>query len=82
MTAVESQARTKRFADDADRWRAVRERDPAADDEFYYSVRTTGVYCRPTCPSRLAKRDNVRFHSTSARRRARRVPALQALPAG
>lgn len=31
---------------------------------FYYSVRTTGVYCRPSCAARLARRENVRFHST------------------
>jgi AraC family transcriptional regulator of adaptative response/methylated-DNA-[protein]-cysteine methyltransferase len=64
MTAVKATPRASRFADDASRWRAVRERDPAADDAFYYSVRTTGVYCRPTCPARLAKRCNVRFHLT------------------
>jgi AraC family transcriptional regulator, regulatory protein of adaptative response / methylated-DNA-[protein]-cysteine methyltransferase len=40
-------------------------RDPGADGRFYYSVRTTGVYCRPACPSRLARRENVRFHATS-----------------
>lgn len=52
------------FASDEDRWRAVADRDPAADGAFYYSVRTTGVYCRPTCPSRLALRKNVQFHAT------------------
>ena len=67
MTAVKDRSpHAIQFADDASRWRAVRERDPAADDEFYYSVRTTGIYCRPSCPARLAKRDNVRFHSTRA----------------
>lgn len=39
-------------------------RDPAADGAFVYSVRTTGVYCRPTCAARLALRKNVRFHAT------------------
>lgn len=51
---------------DEDRWTAVRRRDPAADDQFYYSVSTTGVFCRPSCPSRLAKRKNVSFHDTFA----------------
>ena len=37
-------------------------RDAAADGRFYYSVRTTGVYCRPSCPARTAKPENVRFH--------------------
>jgi AraC family transcriptional regulator of adaptative response/methylated-DNA-[protein]-cysteine methyltransferase len=32
--------------------------------KFYYSVTTTGVYCRPTCPSRLPHRENVRFHNS------------------
>lgn len=64
MTAVKPSPLARRFADDASRWRAVRRRDRAADGEFYYSVRTTGVYCRPTCPSRPAKRVNVRFHRT------------------
>ena len=45
-------------------WRAVQTRDRRFDGTFYYSVSTTGVYCRPSCPSRLAKRENVRFHAT------------------
>jgi AraC family transcriptional regulator of adaptative response/methylated-DNA-[protein]-cysteine methyltransferase len=44
------------------RWQAVLARDAAADGRFYYSVRTTGVYCRPSCPARTAKPENVRFH--------------------
>ncbi|MBL6749781.1 MAG: bifunctional DNA-binding transcriptional regulator/O6-methylguanine-DNA methyltransferase Ada [Nevskia sp.] len=46
------------------RWAAVVARDPAADGTFYYSVRTTGVYCRPSCAARLARPENVRFHDT------------------
>ena len=46
------------------RWKAVVERDAAFDGAFVYSVRTTGVYCRPSCPSRLAKPENVAFHAT------------------
>src|SRR5262245_5023880 len=41
-------------SDDA-RWAAVLRRDRAADDQFFYSVRTTGVYCRPSCASRTAR---------------------------
>jgi AraC family transcriptional regulator, regulatory protein of adaptative response / methylated-DNA-[protein]-cysteine methyltransferase len=52
------------YATDQRRWRAVTHRDPASDGVFYYSVKTTGVYCRPTCPSRLPRRENVRFHAT------------------
>jgi len=55
---------TARFAGDADRWQAVVHRDPAADGAFWYSVRTTGVYCRPSCASRPARRENVAFHAT------------------
>ena len=54
------------FSTDAERWTAVMRRDPAADGVFFYSVRTTGVYCRPSCAARLAKRENVRFHATCA----------------
>src|SRR5512143_3374921 len=43
------------------RWQAVLRRDPRADGEFVYAVRTTGVYCRPSCPSRAARRENVTF---------------------
>jgi len=49
--------------DDA-RWAAIVARDGAADGRFYYSVRTTGVYCRPSCGARLPRRENVAFHST------------------
>lgn len=46
------------------RWTAVLERDATADGRFVYSVRTTGVYCRPSCPSRPARPENVAFHAT------------------
>src|SRR4029077_10958099 len=52
------------FAGDEQRWAAVVRRDPAADGEFYYAVRTTGVYCRPSCAARLARHENVSFHLT------------------
>lgn len=42
-------------------WTAVRERDAAWDGVFVYAVRSTGIYCRPTCPSRRPKREGVRF---------------------
>ena len=46
------------------RWAAILKRDASADGTFYYSVRTTGVYCRPSCAARLARPENVEFHST------------------
>jgi AraC family transcriptional regulator of adaptative response/methylated-DNA-[protein]-cysteine methyltransferase len=48
------------------RWPSVVARDREADGQFYYSVQTTGVYCRPSCAARLAKPENVRFHDTCA----------------
>ena len=54
----------QQFVSDQDRWSAVVRRDAAADDVFYYSVSTTGVYCRPSCASRLARRQHVQFHAT------------------
>ena len=48
------------------RWAAVVARDRDADGTFYYSVKTTGVYCRPSCGARLANPGNVRFHRTVA----------------
>ena len=48
------------------RWSAVVARDPAAEGTFFYSVKTTGIYCRPSCPSRPARPENVQFHLTAA----------------
>lgn len=47
------------------RWAAVMARDALADGRFFYSVRTTGVYCRPSCAARLAKPENVAFHASA-----------------
>jgi AraC family transcriptional regulator of adaptative response/methylated-DNA-[protein]-cysteine methyltransferase len=54
------------FLDNEARWNAVCRRDTAADGIFFYSVRTTGVYCRPSCGARLARRENVDFFETCA----------------
>ncbi|HEX4422814.1 MAG TPA: bifunctional DNA-binding transcriptional regulator/O6-methylguanine-DNA methyltransferase Ada [Kofleriaceae bacterium] len=48
------------------RWAALRARDPRADGSFFYSVKTTGVYCRPSCAARPARPENVAFHATAA----------------
>jgi AraC family transcriptional regulator of adaptative response/methylated-DNA-[protein]-cysteine methyltransferase len=48
------------------RWARVVARDKTTDGEFWYSVATTGIFCRPSCPSRLANPKNVRFHATVA----------------
>lgn len=44
------------------RWQYVLARDPASDGDFVYGVKTSGVYCRPSCPSRQAKPHNVTFY--------------------
>jgi AraC family transcriptional regulator of adaptative response/methylated-DNA-[protein]-cysteine methyltransferase len=46
------------------RWAAVQRRDAQADGVFYYSVRSTGVYCRPSCGARAPVRSNVDFHAS------------------
>jgi AraC family transcriptional regulator of adaptative response/methylated-DNA-[protein]-cysteine methyltransferase len=48
------------------RWSHVVARDGSADETFWYSVATTGIYCRPSCPSRTANPKNVHFHDTIA----------------
>ena len=53
-------------ADDDAKWAALKARDAQADGSFVYSVRTTGVYCRPSCPARPARPENVAFHATCA----------------
>ncbi len=64
------------------RWQAVVNRDPAADGQFVYSVRSTGVYCRPSCPSRPARRENVSFHvNGAAAERAGYRPCKRCKPA-
>jgi AraC family transcriptional regulator of adaptative response/methylated-DNA-[protein]-cysteine methyltransferase len=47
------------------RYQAIRRRDPQAEGRFFYAVRTTGVYCRPTCAARLPRPENVEFHATA-----------------
>jgi AraC family transcriptional regulator of adaptative response/methylated-DNA-[protein]-cysteine methyltransferase len=42
-------------------WRAVEARDARSDGRFVYAVRSTGIYCRPSCPSRRPRRDRVQF---------------------
>lgn len=77
--------RIRRYADADARWAAVVGRDPRADDAFWFAVRTTGIYCRPSCPSRRPRRENVvYFASPAAAERAgfracrRCAPALEA----
>lgn len=48
------------------RWSSVQARDKSADGQFVYSVKTTGIYCRPSCAARQARPENVRFHPSCA----------------
>jgi AraC family transcriptional regulator of adaptative response/methylated-DNA-[protein]-cysteine methyltransferase len=58
-------ATTAMTADEA-AWRAVSRRDRSQDGRFVYAVTSTGIYCRPSCPSRRPRRDRVRFFPTPA----------------
>ncbi|QDI91460.1 hypothetical protein EPH95_09920 [Salicibibacter halophilus] len=42
-------------------WTAIVDNDSAYDDKFFYGVRTTGVFCRPSCKSRVPKKENIRI---------------------
>ena len=65
MTQVTQEPRPldTRLLSDDDRYEAIARRDASVDGDFFYSVRTTGVYCRPSCAARLANRVNVAFHA-------------------
>lgn len=69
MLAKTSRPPLRSVADDP-RWARVVARDKSADGQFWYSVSTTGVYCRPSCPSRTASPRNVLLHPTLASARA------------
>jgi AraC family transcriptional regulator, regulatory protein of adaptative response / methylated-DNA-[protein]-cysteine methyltransferase len=71
MTTME-RPKTRIKADVADdpRWARIVARDRSADGHLWYSVATTGVYCRPSCPSRIAKPGNVALHDTLAAAKA------------
>ncbi|RDW94319.1 hypothetical protein BP5796_00082 [Coleophoma crateriformis] len=58
------------FTTASSRWAALQSRDPRASDAFIYSVITTKIYCRPTCPSRLARRANIIFHQDATEAKA------------
>lgn len=63
-TSAETAIEKSRSTEQDPRWRRVLSRDRTADGSFWYSVATTGVYCRPSCPSRTANPKNVSFHGS------------------
>ena len=71
MTPLAATARSLFEPTDAARWQSVLERDPLADGVFVYAVRSTRIFCRPSCPSRRPRRSQVSFfQSPEAARRA------------
>jgi AraC family transcriptional regulator of adaptative response/methylated-DNA-[protein]-cysteine methyltransferase len=62
---IRSEALASKTASDP-RWAAVVARDRGADGRFFYSVETTGVFCRPSCGARTPRPENVAFHATPA----------------
>ncbi|MCY6380292.1 bifunctional DNA-binding transcriptional regulator/O6-methylguanine-DNA methyltransferase Ada [Hoeflea prorocentri] len=55
----------KQALSENDRWQAVSQRDASADGQFVFAVRTTGIYCRPSCSSKAALRRNVAFYDSA-----------------
>src|SRR3954464_5700920 len=53
-----------RSLDPSTAWRAVESRDASYDGRFVYGVSSTGIYCKPSCPSRRPSRANVSFHDS------------------
>ena len=72
MTLTPPELRTSTLPSVADdpRWARIVARDKTADGQLWYSVATTGVYCRASCPSRLANPKNVQLHDSLASAKA------------
>ena len=63
---ITAQAKPANSVEHDPRWARVLARDPSADGQFVYAVKTTGVYCQPSSPSRLPRPENVEFFDTPA----------------
>jgi AraC family transcriptional regulator of adaptative response/methylated-DNA-[protein]-cysteine methyltransferase len=65
------------------RWTALISKNKESDGDFFYSVRTTGVYCRPSCGARMPRPENVEFHATTGDAEAAGFrPCQRCQPAG
>jgi AraC family transcriptional regulator of adaptative response/methylated-DNA-[protein]-cysteine methyltransferase len=64
-TPITTHAAIPAFSTDDARWKAVQARDPGADGQFVYAVKTTGIYCRPSSSARLPGRENVVFFDSA-----------------
>ncbi len=81
MPRTVSTAEPSRHTEDDPRWHFVLARDAARDGEFVFAVSTTGVYCRPSCPSRRPRRGNVEFFARPEQaERAGYRPCLRCRP--
>src|SRR5258708_36214474 len=81
MTSVKPMQQSPPARNADPRWTAIATRDKRSDGEFFYSVRATGVYCRPSCAARPARRENVEFHATAEEaERARFRPCKRCRP--
>jgi len=82
-TAAATNPTPRQDVSDDPRLASISARDKTADGQFWYSVASTGVYCRPSCPSRTANRANVRIHdSVDSARAAGFRPCLRCDPDG
>ena len=91
MEVIHERERKARNVDDTDapnplseeQWQAVSGNDASFDGQFYYAVRTTRIFCRPSCKSRLPKRDNIRgFETTEQALAAGYRPCKRCRPTG
>ena len=60
-------------------WQQVLARDSSADGQFFYAVKSTKIYCKPSCASRKPTRKNVTVLPDGSRRGDRRLPRLSPL---
>ncbi len=64
-----------------EQWRAVRDNDSSYDGRFFYAVKTTGIFCRPSCKSRVPNRENIGwFHSSQEALAAQYRPCKRCRP--
>jgi AraC family transcriptional regulator of adaptative response / DNA-3-methyladenine glycosylase II len=63
-------------------YRAIELRDARFDGRFFTAVKTTGTYCRPVCPARTPRWENVTFYSTAAAAQEAGFRPLPSVPAG
>jgi AraC family transcriptional regulator of adaptative response/methylated-DNA-[protein]-cysteine methyltransferase len=86
MNQLAGRGITRSQLDDEQRWQATDQRDSRFDGLFVYAVRSTGIYCRPSCPSRRPRREQVRFFDDCEQaeqagfRACRRCEPRQTLP--